>query len=91
MHKNLLKELTEFLFILDPLSIGTVDNDLFNEYEKEAKEIIEKIINNSTEPSQYSIIVKQIFDESFYENCLSDDDCTLITAFIVQKILENIN
>lgn len=56
------------LFKLDPMDLCCVENDVFNEYDPEAKKIV-SLLHTDLTIEQITQIVKQVFDEYFWEDC----------------------
>jgi hypothetical protein len=56
------------LFKLDPMDLCCVENDVFHEYDPEAKKLV-SLLHEDLTIDQFIQIVKQVFDEYFWENC----------------------
>lgn len=90
-------ELNLFLYKIDPMSTGCVENLMFDEYELEAIEIIQ-IINTQLSALQNPEIedlkdsagyaVKRVFEEQFSVGCLTQSHWLSIRDEVIKLILQ---
>lgn len=84
-------ELNEILFKLDPMGLGTVENNLHDEYTKEADDIIEQIageINSGPELSIKTICriaIRITFAKQFYPLMISEYYIDIIATVLYEK------
>lgn len=70
-------KINEVLFEIDPMDIKSGDPDrdadLADEYEAEAEMIAERILTEN-----YDVAVRGVFNEMFWEDCISDESVVKI-------------